>query len=72
MNRQHVMVLEPKTINRLWKVFDGNTAVASIAYVCSGVVAICLITSFIGEEADRWAAYGQKNIFGQVVKICEM
>ena len=53
---------------------DGNTAAAHVAYAFSDVAAIYPITpsSNMGEVADEWAAYGRKNIFGQVLKVTEM
>lgn len=53
---------------------DGNTAAAHVAYAFSDVAAIYPITpsSNMGEYADAWAAYGRKNIFGQVVDVVEM
>jgi len=45
-----------------------------VAYAMSDVAAIYPITpsSNMGEYADEWAAYGRKNIFGQVLKVVEM
>ncbi|MDP6155801.1 MAG: pyruvate:ferredoxin (flavodoxin) oxidoreductase [Candidatus Thermoplasmatota archaeon] len=56
------------------KSIDGNTAAAHVAYAFSDVAAIYPITpsSPMGEIADEWAAYGRKNIFGQVLKVAEM
>ena len=56
------------------KSIDGNTAAAHVAYAFSDVAAIYPITpsSSMGEIADEWAAYGRKNIFGQVLKVVEM
>ena len=56
------------------KSIDGNTAAAHIGYAFSDVAAIYPITpsSSMGEVADKWAAYGRKNIFGQVLKVAEM
>ena len=53
---------------------DGNTAAAHVAYAFSDVAAIYPITpsSNMGEYADAWAAYGRKNIFGQIVDVIEM
>jgi len=53
---------------------DGNTAASHIAYAFSEVAAIYPITpsSTMGELADSWAAYGRKNIFGQVLDVIEM
>ncbi len=53
---------------------DGNYAASYIAYMFSEVAAIYPITpsSTMAEYVDEWAADGQKNIFGQPVKIVEM
>lgn len=53
---------------------DGNTAAAYIAYALSDVAAIYPITpsSPMAEVCDDWAAYGKKNIFGQIMKISTM
>ncbi|MBN1280434.1 MAG: pyruvate:ferredoxin (flavodoxin) oxidoreductase [Candidatus Thermoplasmatota archaeon] len=62
------------TKEKLMKSLDGNTAAAHIAYAFSDVAAIYPITpsSPMGEQVDAWAAYGRKNIFGQVLKVSEM
>ncbi len=59
---------------KVMKSIDGNTAAAHVAYAFSDVAAIYPITpsSSMGEVADSWAAYGRKNIFGQVLKVVEM
>lgn len=56
------------------KTMDGNTAAAYVAYAFTDVAAIFPITpsSPMAEYIDEWAAYGQKNIFGQEVKVVEM
>ncbi len=56
------------------KTLEGNEAAAHVAYAMSDVSAIYPITpsSTMGEYADEWAAYGRKNIFGQVLKVVEM
>ncbi|MFC1532355.1 pyruvate:ferredoxin (flavodoxin) oxidoreductase [Thermodesulfobacteriota bacterium] len=53
---------------------EGNEAAAHVAYGMSEVAAIYPITpsSSMGEYCDEWAAYGRKNIFGQVLKVVEM
>ncbi|MFC1867907.1 pyruvate:ferredoxin (flavodoxin) oxidoreductase [Thermodesulfobacteriota bacterium] len=53
---------------------EGNEAAAHVAYAMSEVAAIYPITpsSTMGEYCDEWAAYGRKNIFGQVMKVVEM
>ena len=56
------------------KTMDGNTAAAHIAYAFTDVAGIYPITpsSNMAEYVDEWAAKGQKNIFGQTVKVAEM
>ncbi len=53
---------------------DGNTAVASIAYLFSEHAAIYPITpsSPMAENIDEWAAHGKKNLWGEIVKVTEM
>ncbi|MEM0493358.1 MAG: pyruvate:ferredoxin (flavodoxin) oxidoreductase [Candidatus Thermoplasmatota archaeon] len=53
---------------------DGNAAAAHVAYAFSDVAAIYPITpsTSMGEVCDQWAAYGRKNLFGQVLKVVEM
>jgi len=57
-----------------WKTMDGNMAAAHIAYAFTEVAAIFPITpsSNMPEYVDEWAAYGQKNIFGQQVQVVEL
>ncbi len=59
---------------RKMKTMDGNTAAAHVAYAFTDVAAIYPITpsSNMAENVDEWSAYGQKNIFGQTVKVVEM
>ena len=56
------------------KTIEGNEAAAHVAYAMSDVAAIYPITpsSTMGEYCDEWAAYGRKNIFGQVLNVTEM
>jgi pyruvate-ferredoxin/flavodoxin oxidoreductase len=56
------------------KTMDGNTAAAYAAFAFTDVAAIYPITpsSPMAENVDEWAAHGQKNIFGQEVKVVEM
>ncbi|MCL2291050.1 MAG: pyruvate:ferredoxin (flavodoxin) oxidoreductase [Bacteroidetes bacterium] len=53
---------------------DGNYAAAHVAYMFSEIAAIYPITpsSTMAEYVDEWSAYGQKNIFGEPVKVVEM
>jgi len=59
---------------RKLKTMDGNNAAAHVSYAFSEVAAIYPITpsSTMAEYADKWAANGQKNIFGQPVNVIEM
>lgn len=53
---------------------DGNTAAAHVAYAYTDVAAIYPITpsSPMADSVDQWSAQGQKNIFGNQVKVVEM
>lgn len=53
---------------------DGNQAASHIAYMFSEVACIYPITpsSTMAENIDEWAANGQKNMFGEPVKVVEM
>jgi pyruvate-ferredoxin/flavodoxin oxidoreductase len=59
---------------RKMKTMDGNTAAAHVAYAFTDVAGIYPITpsSVMAELADKWAADGRKNLFGQEVKVVEM
>lgn len=56
------------------KTMDGNQAASYVSYAFTEVAAIYPITpsSNMAENVDEWAAVGQKNIFGQTVKVVEM
>lgn len=56
------------------KTMDGNTAAAYASYAFTDVAAIYPITpsSPMAEVVDDRAAHGEKNIFGQPVKVIEM
>ena len=53
---------------------DGNTAAAHVAYAYTEVAGIYPITpsSQMADTVDQWSAAGQKNIFGNTVKVVEM
>lgn len=53
---------------------DGNTAAAHVAYAYTEVAGIYPITpsSPMADSVDQWSAAGQKNIFGNEVKVVEM
>ena len=61
-------------MSKVMKTMDGNTAAAHIAYAFTEVAAIFPITpsSPMPELIDDWAAHGQKNIFGQTVRVTEL
>jgi len=61
-------------MSRKLKTMDGNNAAAHVSYAFSEVAAIYPITpsSTMAEYADKWAAAGLKNIFGQPVNVVEM
>ncbi len=54
--------------------YDGNSAVAHVAYALNEVIAIYPITpsSPMGEIADMKAANGEKNIWGNVPVVAEL
>ena len=56
------------------KTMDGNQAASYMSYAFTEVAAIYPITpsSPMAENVDEWSAHGQKNIFGQEVKVVEM
>ena len=53
---------------------DGNTAAAHVSYAFTEVAAIYPITpsSVMAELADKWAAEGRANIFGQAARVSVM
>lgn len=53
---------------------DGNTACARVAYKVSDCAPIYPITpsSTMAELCDTWANSGEKNIFGEIVRVYEM
>ena len=61
-------------IKKTMKSVDGNTAAAMESYYFTEVAAIYPITpsSPMAENVDIFASKGQKNFFGQPVKLVEM
>lgn len=53
---------------------DGNSAVASVAYRASEVIAIYPITpsSGMAEQASAWSADGRPNVWGDIPRVVEM
>ena len=56
------------------KTMDGNTAAAYVSYAFTDVAAIYPITpsSPMAEHVDEMAAHGEKNLFGQRVRVVEL
>ena len=61
-------------MSKKMKTMDGNTAAAYISYAFTDVAAIYPITpsSPMAEHVDEMAAHGQKNLFGQPVRLVEL
>lgn len=61
-------------MSRAKQSMDGNTAAAHVAYAFTDVAGIYPITpsSPMADSVDQWSAAGQKNIFGNQVKVVEM
>ena len=59
---------------RKMKTMDGNNAAGHVSYAFTDLAAIYPITpsSVMAEVTDAWATAGQKNIFGETVKVVEM
>ena len=65
---------ENKNMARAKKTMDGNSAAAHVSYAFTDVAAIYPITpsSVMADETDKYAAAGQKNLFGREVQVTEM
>ncbi len=63
--------MDARSETRTW---DGNEAVADVAFRLNEVIAIYPITpaSPMGEWADAWAARERENLWGQVPRVIEM
>ena len=61
-------------MSKKMKTMDGNTAAAYVSYAFTDVAAIYPITpsSPMAEHVDEMAANGQKNLFGQKVRVIEL
>ena len=61
-------------MSKKMKTMDGNTAAAYVSYAFTDVAAIYPITpsSPMAEHVDDMAAAGEKNLFGQKVRVIEM
>ncbi len=59
---------------RKQKSMDANNAAAWVSYAFTEVAGIYPITpsSPMADYVDQWAAHGQKNVFGNPVKVVEM
>jgi pyruvate-ferredoxin/flavodoxin oxidoreductase len=62
------------TVAREMVTIDGNQAAAYVAHKTNEVIAIYPITpsSPMGEHADEWSAWGERNIWGTVPLVAEM
>ena len=62
-----------KPMARKMKTMDGNNAAGHVSYAFTDLAAIYPITpsSVMAEVTDAWATAGQKNIFGETVKVVE-
>ncbi|MFO7637515.1 MAG: pyruvate:ferredoxin (flavodoxin) oxidoreductase [Clostridia bacterium] len=60
--------------SKVMKTMDGNTAAAHVAYAFTEIAGIYPITPStpMAESVDEWSAHGQKNMFGQEVRVIEM
>src|ERR671939_521246 len=65
---------DTQSIERKQVTIDGNEAASYVAYKTNEVIAIYPITpsSNMGENADAWAAAGERNIWGVTPKVREM
>ena len=61
-------------MSKKMKTMDGNTAAAYVSYAFTDVAAIYPITpsSPMAEHVDEMSANGQKNLFGQQVRVIEL
>ncbi len=59
---------------KTFKTMDGNAAASYVSYAFTDVAAIYPITpsSNMAESVDEMAAHGDKNLFGQTVRVVEM
>ena len=61
-------------MSKKFATMDGNEAAAYVSYAFTEVAGVYPITpsSQIGDNTERWATQGKKNLFGSTVKVVEM
>lgn len=61
-------------MSKVMKTMDGNQAAAYASYAFTEVAAIYPITPStpMAEGVDEWSAHGEKNMFGQPVRVAEL
>ncbi|MGB0989962.1 MAG: pyruvate:ferredoxin (flavodoxin) oxidoreductase [Halarcobacter sp.] len=61
-------------MNKQFATMDGNEAAAYVSYAFTEVAGVYPITpsSQMGDNVEKWATQGKKNLFGSTVKVIEM
>jgi pyruvate-ferredoxin/flavodoxin oxidoreductase len=61
-------------MSKQFATMDGNEAAAYVSYAFTEVAGVYPITpsSQIGDNTEKWATQGKKNLFGSTVKVIEM
>lgn len=61
-------------MSKILRTMDGNEAAAYVSYAFTEVAGVYPITpsSQMGDNTEKWAAQGKKNLFGTTAKVIEM
>ena len=61
-------------MSKIFATMDGNEAAAYVSYAFTEVAGVYPITpsSQMGDNTEKWATQGKKNLFGSTVKVIEM
>ena len=61
-------------MSKIFATMDGNEAAAYVSYAFTEVAGVYPITpsSQMGDNTEKWATQGKKNLFGTTVKVIEM
>ncbi|WP_419770805.1 MAG: pyruvate:ferredoxin (flavodoxin) oxidoreductase [Candidatus Marinarcus sp.] len=61
-------------MSKIFATMDGNEAAAHVSYAFTEVAGVYPITpsSQMGDNTEKWATQGKKNLFGTTVKVIEM
>ncbi|MFA7082920.1 MAG: pyruvate:ferredoxin (flavodoxin) oxidoreductase [Arcobacteraceae bacterium] len=61
-------------MSKIFATMDGNEAAAHVSYAFTEVAGVYPITpsSQMGDNTEKWATQGKKNLFGSTVKVIEM